>query len=308
MWKRIFTPVALATPQLLCAAPLSLTARLDNYCSAGAEQTRFYCGMEPQESNFEDLDRNGIFDIYEPGRSFTLTLALPEAPAGYEYVASSNGTLRLEAFGDLDSDPMPPENPAELQADGYYDHEWMDVSLGDISLGRIFDGNLDNDRFNIGVEQNWWPHSYDRGTLWGAAGPETIFGEAEILQSELTAAIQDGEITVEFGLARSHNDLTGHPYFDDREEFIELTLDFEAELIQKSQQEAANTPTQIPAEEAQSRESVLSETNTRQTTEPTQGGGSLNLLLAAALAGLGLRNHGSNKAPRRLHPNSGSRI
>ncbi|MGV6816878.1 MAG: hypothetical protein ACWA44_06360 [Thiotrichales bacterium] len=290
MWKRILTPLALAAPQLLSAETLSLSARLDNYCSHGLPETDFNCGMEPQKSNFEDLDGNGVFDIYEPGRTVSITLELPEAPAGYEYIASSNGTLRLEAFGDLDSEPLPPENPAELTEDGYYDHEWMDVAMEEISLGRIFDGIQEDDRFNIGVEQQWWPYGYDRGTLWGAAGPAVIYGEAEILQSELTSVIKDGKVIVEFGLARSHNDLTGHPYFDLREEFIALTLSFDAEL----------TPvTKLSADAVQQHPAVLGESESRTAEPATQGGGCMGLLWLTGLAAMRLR------APRSINPSPG---
>lgn len=317
MLKRTLTTLALVAPQLLHADPISITTKLTNYCSADYESTQFYCGMERLDSNLDDLNNNGIFDVYEPGRTLRLTLSLPSPPPGFHYEASSTGILQIDAFGDLDSDPLLPENPAELQPSGYYDHEWMDVSMEGLSLGRIFDGTLDNDRFNIGVEQNWWPHGYDRGTLWGIHGPEIISGQAELLPSEINAALDNNEIIIEFALARSHNDLTGHSSFDDREEFIQLTLNFEAELVpgdtvstsdqgerpdeeaetnlDSSGEEERSTDAQVELEEGSS---VLSDANDRESSTTEQGGGSSSLLFGVILLAWQRRHVKRNHKPR----------
>ncbi|MGV6817325.1 MAG: PKD domain-containing protein [Thiotrichales bacterium] len=220
------------------AQTITVTATLENFCSKGLPSPDWFCQMNPLSSPADDHNNNGIADIYESGRTLTIDLLLPEAGEGYQWNAISDGQLRISMFGDLDSDPLPPENPAELDPNGYYDPEWMDVDVEGFSLGRIIDGNLDNDLFNFGVEQDWWgamingvPDGYDRGTLWGGEGPEVIYGDALLPADAISSRTQDGVLEFNFALAHDHNDLTGHPYFDNREEFITIELTFEAERV-----------------------------------------------------------------------------
>ncbi len=219
------------------AKTYQLEKRLDNYCSAGLGGFSFTCG-NPDLGYFNgqtDLNNNGIYDILEVGRTFTIDLALPPPPEGFEYRANGPATIRLDTFGDLDSYPDLPPKISDIRADEHYDVEWIEVALDGYSLGRIFDGNLANDAFNMGLEQDWWGDNYDRGTLWGdgSDSPLVVYGHATIPQQAFSRIVADGKFSTSFGLSQDHNDLTGHPSFDDREEFIKVTLTFDADLVKK---------------------------------------------------------------------------
>ena len=210
----------------------TLTKTLENYCSAGLEQLSFTCGSPDlgYYNGHTDLNKNGVYDILEVGRTFTIDLALPPPPDGYEYRANGPATIRLDTFGDLDSYPDLPARVEDISATEHYDIEWIEVALDGYSLGRIFDGNLANDAFNMGVEQDWWGDKYDRGSLW----EKVVYGSATIPQDVFTNLVSDGKLSTSFGLAHDHNDLTGHPYFDNREEFITVTISFDADLVPAS--------------------------------------------------------------------------
>ena len=207
----------------------TLTKTFENFCSAGLGQLSYTCGNPDlgYYNGHTDLNNNGIYDILEVGRTFTIDLELPPPPTGYEYRANGPATIRLDTFGDFDSYPDLPPRVEDISANEHYDVEWIDVALDGYSLGRIFDGNLDNDAFNMGVEQDWWGNSYDRGTVW----EKVIYGSATIPQEVFSNLVADGKLSTSFGLAQDHNDLTGHPYFDDREEFITVTISFDADLV-----------------------------------------------------------------------------
>jgi PKD repeat protein len=52
-----------------------------------------------------------------------------------------------------------------------------------------------------------------------------------IPQAVFNQLIADGNLSTSFGLGHDHNDLTGHPSYDAREEFITVTIQFSAELV-----------------------------------------------------------------------------
>jgi PKD repeat protein len=220
------------------AESFTLVKKLENFCSAGLNSRSFTCGNPDlgYYNGHTDLNGNGIYDILEVGRTFTIDLSLPEPPKGFEYRANGPATIRLDTFGDMDSFPDLPPRVSDISANEHYDIEWIDVALDHYSLGRIFDGNLNNDAFDMGAEQDWWGDEHDRGTLWGddTDAPSVVYGSATIPQTAFAAIVKDGKFSTSFGLAQDHNDLTGHPSFDNREEFIQVTLKFDADLVPAS--------------------------------------------------------------------------
>ena len=207
-------------------------AELVNWCQddprCGSPDLGWFNGLA-------DTNGNGIQDVYESFHSVSLNIEL-DVPDGQRYVPDADGILELVVFGDLDSGPLPPDDPAQLRADEHYDVEWMDVSAEGFEMGRILNGNLADDLFNMGVPEGWWPDGYDRGTLWGIAKSPLsregeVSGTATIPRAELARLIRDGKLTLTFALAADHQDLTHHPHFaPPREEYIRATLRFEGHL------------------------------------------------------------------------------
>ncbi len=214
------------------AQNVTTSKRFLNFCSADLPAfADFHCGITVPDAR-GDQNNNGILDVYEPQRTIQMVLDIPPPPAGYKYVPTSDASVHISMFGDLDSDPLPPADPNQVSSSAYYDHEWMDMDMDGYSMGRILDGDLSNDRFNIGVSQGWWGPTHDRGSLWGLGGaPHDVYGDATVPANEVAAMIDDGKIVVSFGLAGGHNDLTGNPYFSNEEEYIDLTFSFEANLV-----------------------------------------------------------------------------
>ena len=231
--RRLLLVAGLAIPALH-AEQITIHGRIDNFChddyNCGSPELPYYNGSA-------DSNNNGIPDIYESFASVTVPMTLT-APAGYRWVPDGDGVVSLEIFGDLDSSPIPPPNPADVDPNEHYDVEWMDVVLDGFEMGRIFDGNLLNDRFNMGVPDGWWPPDFDRGTLWGIVKPPgsligEVHGSATVPQAELARMVADGEIPMVFHLSVDHNDLTDSPYFQQQgrlQEYIDVTLTFPAHL------------------------------------------------------------------------------
>lgn len=97
----------------------------------------------------------------------------------------SNAVFSLTVFGDHDSDPLPE------------DAEYINIHVDNTYLGRIFDGNPSNDRFNFS------PHWPDHGNLMS----EPVSSSAQISSSELSSALSDGSISLRLGFeGQSHDD------------------------------------------------------------------------------------------------------
>ncbi len=216
------------------ADTITVHGRIENFC-----HDDYHCGSPPLPwpNGGVDSNHNGILDVYESFTSVTVPLKL-DVPPGYRYVPDGDGTLALEIFGDLDSSPIPPPDPAAADPNEQYDVEWMDVVLDGFKMGRIFDGNLANDLFNMGVPDGWWPPTFDRGTLWGLNKPPgsrigEVHGSATVPRAELARIVQDGKMPLVFHLAVDHNDLTHDPWFQQQgslEEYIDATLTFSGHL------------------------------------------------------------------------------
>lgn len=122
----------------------------------------------------------------------------------------SNAVLALTVFGDHDSDPLPE------------DAEYINIHIDNTYLGRIFDGNPGNDRFNFS------PHWPDHGNLMSSP----VSSSAQMSSSELSTALADGTIRIRLGFeGQSHDDYspwllhgTGRA---DYQEYMDFTFSYD---------------------------------------------------------------------------------